>query len=276
MSIDIQWNLLDEQIAEKLRAKLDTKIAKLSLPRYIQDLHITSFDFGTSVPDVTIQDICDPDPRLYEETLYSDDSSSLDDEESDREEENMTELPPYGATENGVHKKDSTDVNMNHTQTSNQQSPQNIAESNIHKSVPNSAETPSFLRNSIGDVQIIAHVQYSGNMTMSMEACLAVNYPSKDFAMLPFTLQLSDIVLDGTLVVALIASHVHVCFVDTLEHNRGDVQSSIIKNIRVDSVVGEPNKQVLKNVAKVEKFVVQKICQIVEDEFVWPSYFTLY
>ena len=50
----------------------------------------------------------------------------------------------------------------------------------------------------------------------------------------------------------------------------------LLEEIRVESEIGqkEDGKQVLKNVGKVEKFVLDQVRRIFEDEFVFPSFWT--
>lgn len=50
----------------------------------------------------------------------------------------------------------------------------------------------------------------------------------------------------------------------------------LLREIRVESEIGrqEGGKQVLKNVGKVEKFVLEQVRRIFEEEFVWPSFWT--
>ena len=50
----------------------------------------------------------------------------------------------------------------------------------------------------------------------------------------------------------------------------------LLREIRVESEIGrqENGKQVLKNVGKVEKFVLEQVRRIFDDEFVWPSFWT--
>lgn len=51
---------------------------------------------------------------------------------------------------------------------------------------------------------------------------------------------------------------------------------SLLQQIRVDSEIGrkEDGKQALKNVGKVERFVLDQVRRIFEDEFVYPSFWT--
>lgn len=60
--------------------------------------------------------------------------------------------------------------------------------------------------------------------------------------------------------------------------NTEDTQAAggLLREIRVESEVGrqENGKQVLKNVGKIEKFVVEQMRKIFEEEFVWPSFWS--
>ena len=54
------------------------------------------------------------------------------------------------------------------------------------------------------------------------------------------------------------------------------IGGGLLREIRVESEIGrqEDGKVVLKNVGKVEKFVLEQVRRIFEDEFVWPSFWT--
>ncbi len=56
----------------------------------------------------------------------------------------------------------------------------------------------------------------------------------------------------------------------------GGALGGLLREIRVESEIGrqEGGKQVLKNVGKVEKFVLEQVRRIFEEEFVWPSFWT--
>lgn len=51
---------------------------------------------------------------------------------------------------------------------------------------------------------------------------------------------------------------------------------SLLKEIHVETEIGrqESGKQVLKNVGKVERFVLEQVRRIFEEEFVFPSFWT--
>ena len=58
-------------------------------------------------------------------------------------------------------------------------------------------------------------------------------------------------------------------------HHRGRL-GSLLQEVRVESEIGqrEGTKQSLKNVGKVEKFVLEQVRRIFEEEFVYPSFWT--
>lgn len=58
------------------------------------------------------------------------------------------------------------------------------------------------------------------------------------------------------------------------EERRG--LGALLREIKVETEIGrqENGKQVLKNVGKVEKFVIEQMRRIFEEEFVWPSFWT--
>ena len=60
------------------------------------------------------------------------------------------------------------------------------------------------------------------------------------------------------------------------EGGGGGRMGGLLREIRVESEIGrqEDGKVVLKNVGKVEKFVLEQVRRIFEDEFVWPSFWT--
>ena len=56
----------------------------------------------------------------------------------------------------------------------------------------------------------------------------------------------------------------------------GERLGGLLRGIRVESEIGKTKdgKQNLKNLGKVEKFILEQVRQIFEDEFVFPSFWT--
>lgn len=150
------------------------------------------------------------------------------------------------------------------------------------------------------DFQVMCHVKYTGDVRMSLTAEILLDYPMPSFVGLPLKLNVTGITFDGVAVIAYIRKRVHFCFLsaedaDALlgsEESQGSQnpsedgrsrsggeqkrQGGLLQEIRVDSEIGrkEDGKQVLKNVGKVERFVLAQVRRIFEEELVYPSFWT--
>ncbi|KAK9474140.1 uncharacterized protein V1510DRAFT_441877 [Dipodascopsis tothii] len=130
------------------------------------------------------------------------------------------------------------------------------------------------------DVQFVLHVAYKGDMRIVVAAVLRLNYPSPNFISLPVKITVSSIEIDGLAVLACILRQAHMSFIADGGHHglapddRGrDVE--VIKNIKVESEIGDTAKgAVLKNVGKVERFVLERLRAIVSDNMAWPGWIT--
>jgi distribution and morphology protein 12 len=109
-------------------------------------------------------------------------------------------------------------------------------------------------------------------------------------------LNVTGVTFDGVAVIAYIRKRIHFCFLspedaDALvgspsnDHNQQDSGPGsdpkqkglgLLQEIRVESEIGrkEDGKQVLKNVGKVERFVLAQVRRIFEEELVFPSFYT--
>lgn len=158
---------------------------------------------------------------------------------------------------------------------------------------PPSAQHPHILEKSPEDIQVVAHVQYSGDIKMSLTAEILLDYPMESFVGIPLKLNITGLTFDGVAIIAYIKKRAHFCFLspddaDALVGNESfgsfmeDSQKQrlkvggLLEHIKVESEIGGQGsgKQVLKNVGKVESFVLEQVRRIFEDEFVYPSFWT--
>ncbi|KAH7394326.1 hypothetical protein BKA66DRAFT_509630 [Pyrenochaeta sp. MPI-SDFR-AT-0127] len=180
-----------------------------------------------------------------------------------------------------------------------------LAESDSPSSQHSYDRTPSasphrMREKSPDDIQIVAHVQYSGDIKMSLTAEILLDYPMPSFVGIPLKLNITGITFDGVAILAYIKRRAHFCFLspddaDALvgsENGFSGLQTDaqgrtpqpvqrpqiggLLENIKVESEIGGQGsgKQVLKNVGKVESFVLEQVRRIFEDEFVYPSFWT--
>lgn len=141
----------------------------------------------------------------------------------------------------------------------------------------------------VEDLQTVFRVRYSGDIKLSLTAEILLDYPMPSFVGIPLKLNITGMSFDGVAVLAYIRKRAHFCFLspedactavgaDELEREQpgGMKMGGLLHEIKVESEIGqrENGKQVLKNVGKVEKFVLEQVRRIFEDEFVYPSFWT--
>jgi distribution and morphology protein 12 len=110
-----------------------------------------------------------------------------------------------------------------------------------------------------------------------------INYPSPGFMSLPLNLTLTGLAFDGTLVVAYEGGRrrVHLSILDPgaggegvgLGGGKETPGMRVLKSAVVESEVGQGDKHVLKNVGKVEKFVLEVARKTIESELIFPCVF---
>lgn len=159
-------------------------------------------------------------------------------------------------------------------------------------------KSPSPAAPSPTDTQITLHITYTGSVSLSITAALLLDYPMSSFASIPLKLSITGLSFDGVALLAYLRKRAHFCFLGAEDaqvligaeaglegrarEEGGGVRGGknklggLIREIRVESEIGkrEGGKQSLKNVGKVEKFVVEQVRRIFEEEFVWPSWWT--
>ncbi|KAL5335335.1 hypothetical protein BJX70DRAFT_401644 [Aspergillus crustosus] len=170
-----------------------------------------------------------------------------------------------------------------------------------HADDPISSANPRMRERRPEDIQILCHAKYAGNIRLSLTAEILLDYPMPSFVGLPLKLNVTGITFDGVAVIAYIRKRVHFCFLspedadalvgpdpnpDSNQQEPGKSSSGhpdskqkgcgLLQEIRVESEIGrkEDGKQVLKNVGKVERFILAQVRRIFEEELVFPSFYT--
>jgi hypothetical protein len=153
----------------------------------------------------------------------------------------------------------------------------------------------------VEDVQAVFRIRYGGDIRLNLTAEILLDYPMPSFVGIPLKLNITGLSFDGVGVLAKIRKRVHFCFlspddalaaVGTVDDGEGEDDGAggreqstrkgttrfggLLQEIRVESEIGERDggKQSLKNVGKVERFVLEQVRRIFEEEFVYPSFWT--
>ncbi|KXL49397.1 hypothetical protein M433DRAFT_65062 [Acidomyces richmondensis BFW] len=146
------------------------------------------------------------------------------------------------------------------------------------------------------DLQVVFHVSYVGDVKLSLTAEVFLDYPMPSFVGIPLKLNITGMTFDGVGVLAYIKKRAHLCFLSPEDaealigsadifdspdpvknvHESYPKGRALLEEIRIESEMGETDsgKQVLKNVGKIEKFVLEQVRRIFEEEFVYPSFWT--
>jgi distribution and morphology protein 12 len=153
-------------------------------------------------------------------------------------------------------------------------------------------------------MQAVFRIRYAGDVKLLLTADILLDYPMPSFVGIPVRLSITGLTFDGVGVVAKIRKRMHFCFLspedavtavgsegheaegsdgrDATPKKRqaggpgSDKLGGLLQEIRVESEIGqrESGKQSLKNVGKVERFVLEQVRRIFEEEFVYPSFWT--
>ncbi|KAJ3355128.1 Mitochondrial distribution and morphology protein 12 [Allomyces javanicus] len=237
MSLDINWSLLDEDLAHALESYLNDRISAIQSP-YVRHLRVSNLRFGSTPPDITLLSVVDPFDEFYHAEPTTSDT-----------------VPPSAAT------------------------------SPVLRATPPVPPPPAPPMAAAGldpparhatDVQIHVHVAYRGDVAVDATAQLGAPLPGGGGGSLwlPVQMHLRGCHLDALLAVAVLGggSRVAWCLLET-EDETGS--TSVIKALTIETSVGDASKQMLHNVTKVEKFLVDELHRLLDQECVWPNYQTV-
>ena len=119
------------------------------------------------------------------------------------------------------------------------------------------------------DAQVELSIVYKGDMKMTIATELIINQPTLNFMSLPCKLTLTKTSLQAHAVIAYIDQFINFCLLESEDGGR------ILKDLTIESVIGDNNRQVLKNVGRIEKFIVQQLTDFLEENIVYPNYHTV-
>jgi mitochondrial distribution and morphology protein 12 len=141
------------------------------------------------------------------------------------------------------------------------------------------------------DLQAVFRIRYAGDVRLLLTADILLDYPMPSFVGIPVKLSITGLTFDGVGVLAKIRRRVHFCFLSPEDANtavgydgseqRGEDDGNsklggLLLEMKVESEIGqrEGGRQSLKNVGKVERFILDQVRRIFEEEFVYPSFWT--
>ncbi|ESW98505.1 hypothetical protein KL918_002107 [Ogataea parapolymorpha] len=164
-------------------------------------------------------------------------------------------------------------------------------------------------RRSDNDIQFSLDFKLNSDIYIEVVCNLLINYPTHEFIKLPVRLKITDLQIHSLAVVAYVQKHVFITFLcdiddeetahDSAEETRQDSRKSsvseipptvlssrdridIIRNLKIEGELGSYQDtpslnqgSILRNIGKIEKFLVGAIRHILIEELAWPSWIEL-
>ena len=288
MSLELDWSTVDYELTRSVHRFLSEAFAATALPDFVGPISLDHFSFGDEQPDINILDITDIDKQFL-----------LPDDDHESDEDQLPPLPPRSTSRSRSHSpapfNTATLESDSYTHAASQ------AGAGYPPPPPplSSAPSPSF--------QLLVRISYSGNLSLALSTSLRINYPSPAFMSLPLQLSLTDLAFQGVLVVAFEGgkNRIHISLVEapppaeaeapttstslasmmaatsasrpttttttmTAAARAATKKERFLRSAHVESRVGNADKHVLRNVGKVEKFVLDVARTTLENELVFP------
>ncbi|KAI8592518.1 hypothetical protein BDZ88DRAFT_494034 [Geranomyces variabilis] len=249
MSFLINWDLLaDGAEADGLREFLNARFSTITRPSFLGPLKVTELDFGDVPPEVAVTDICDPAAEFY----------LPDDPEIWR-----PSTPPAAPSVAGIDLEEGSGsaTLVQHDQNAD------FADPSCDHEI--AAEYAATMRRA-SDAQVEFEIVYKGNMRLAIQTELIVNQPTPAFMVLPLLLTLTGFQFTASALISYLGDRINFCFKES------DAGTTILQDVSIDSEVGDGRKQgVLKNVGRIERFIVEQLRKVIQDFLVFPNHHSL-
>ncbi|RKP02196.1 hypothetical protein CXG81DRAFT_25135 [Caulochytrium protostelioides] len=266
MSFKIDWELLSDGVqAARVCSFLNAHFSRTTLPPYLGFLRVRDCDFGSVPPDVTIVTMGDPLPEFYEDAMQERLARLADGRAQRLATAGHPGIDPSDPPDSLWSFEDDAVPGMYSAYTSGHGAMgQGVA---AGAAPPHLAGAP-YPRGE-NDVQVQLRLSYSGNFRLTLESELVIDQPTPRFIVLPITLRLTGFGFAADALVAYMGDHINFCIQEPPD------ETSLLQHIHIESEIGEAGRNVLKNVAQIEAFVVTTVRDFVDDFFVFPNYYSL-
>lgn len=153
------------------------------------------------------------------------------------------------------------------------------------------------IKPSPNDIQFLTEVEYRGDLLITLNAELVLNYPSENFMALPVKLTVSKLGFHSLCITSYLSKQLFFSFLcdvsdaaldndDLILDTTGPAVTarrpleriSIIRSMSVHTEIGEQYQQdgsILRSVGKLEQFLLEKLKDFLRKEVAWPSWINL-
>lgn len=300
MSFELDWQSLSPILAKTFTTHLNRILTSVPTPSFLDPIVIQAIDFGDTAPDIQLIDIRDisrafseadtcAQPRPQAPVLPIPDSPlhstgwvpNNAHPSSPRPRTELARSFADGAGRMPDPAPTTYESNLSHTESALPDW-SNDAPERQHGPTSDAPE-PKTSSSSQPSLELHLKVTYSGNMRIDLSTALVLNHPSPLFMSLPIKMRVVGFVFAAELVVALEAdrSRCHVTVFEpqpSPEEEAGESFDTpdltpgarILPEMLIQTEVGNADKHVLRNVGKVERFLLETLRKIICDELLFP------
>ncbi|WFD33642.1 tyrosinase [Malassezia cuniculi] len=272
MSIDLDWPLLTKELSGRLHERINGLFAGIELPEYLGELTLQSFDLGSDAPNVRLARIGDVWPEFRDAAMAGSVAAPSSQPASRR-------LRTFRQYDDDM--PQSVDWETHSMSEADESMTSSWSFASEDMAMPRAASRPMSLT-SLPDAQIHVAVHWpTTSIRAVFTGSLQMYYSDARLLSLPLTLTLTALEFVAQIVVAADADtdSIYITIVEDEStsallqqpvpwqaRRRSSKLNRILPYLAFDSRVGEPEKHVLENVVKVEKFAGDVIRQVLESE----------
>lgn len=312
MSIEIDWPSLSPLLAKTLTDQLNRILPSVPLPSFLDPIIIQSVEFGDSPPDIQLIDIRDiskafSDADIRAQSSRSHTSNSTPQQNCHSTAPSPAEWYPSESDSRFLGSRPSpsiaTSFNANRSQQAVETPRDHGAflaptEPNLpdwrnphqppraHEPRLSSPQTRSS-SSSQPSLELHLRVTYSGNMRIDLSTALVLNHPAPLFMSLPVKMRVMGFVFAAEVILAIEGdrSRCHCTIIEPTPNPDEEVDDGlhpseltpgarILPEMLIQTEVGNADKHVLRNVGKVERFLLDTLRRIICDELLFPTFQT--
>ena len=208
----------------------------------------------------------DPWPEFYQEDENEEDSFN-----EEGLEESFSGTVQCSDSVSMIHQKN-RNVHDSHNASFND----SIMDPMLNKSVPIQMKSDF-------DCQLQVDLEYKGNASITISTELIIHHPTPCFLTLPIRMTVTNLDISGILFLFMIVFNLYKCIGRALIVYLNDSiqicftkdSLPILKNMNIESEIGDRDRQVLKNLGKIERFVCEQLRMLLMEWFVFPNCYYL-
>ncbi|KAI9353350.1 hypothetical protein DFJ73DRAFT_828311 [Zopfochytrium polystomum] len=261
MSFQINWSVLDDEVRAQAKGWLTQRFESINRPGFIGPLHVNELEFGDVPPEVEIRDICDPSPEFYQPDdidVFASPTAA-----------NLRRLLDAAVSSGRVETDDRLDLHVEELRVAEEMSLA-VNAAWLDGLVDEVANRYVLAMKRDSDVQMEIYLEYKGNMRVSLSTELIINQPTPAFITLPLTLTLTRFSFTALAIICYLGNKINFCFKEM-----GQPGDGLLNDMSIDSEIGDRTRQVLKNVEKIEKFIIEQVRNLVSNTMVYPNFHSI-